>query len=381
MTKIFFWASIFFIFYTYLGYPLISLFLGIFFKKRINRGDFFPSLSLIIPAFNEESVIREKLENSLKLDYPKQKLEIIVCSESTDNTNSIVKEYSKRRVKLVEFSGRQGKSKMLYNTVPLSKGQVLVFSDANSIYSKNALIKLSGNFADSAIAAVAGKLSITNSKFSAISAGESWYKKYENIIRRFDSLRHSVIGVDGAMFALRREAYFPLSPERGDDFELAVEVLIRNKGVVFEPEAVCFEKASLASQVEIKRKIRIVSWFLKSFFILLSKMFSPFKPGLIFRMISHKLLRWFSPYFFISLFFASFFLLKQGFFFKLIFISQSIFYFFGALGWLLKERKKVIIPLALKIPFYFLVVNYAFLAGTVAAARQKQRPFWEKSQR
>jgi hypothetical protein len=110
-------------------------------------------------------------------------------------------------------------------------------------------------------------------------------------------------------------------------------------------------------------------------------MLSPFKPGLIFRMISHKLLRWFSPYFFISLFFASFFLLKQGFFFKVIFISQSIFYVFGALGWLLKERKKARIPLALKIPFYFLVVNYAFLAGTVAAARQKQRPFWEKSQR
>lgn len=367
--------------YVYGGYLGLSIFLGWLFSKPVKQEDIFPKITLLIAAFNEQGVIKEKLDNSLKLDYPEDKIEIVVCSESSDQTNKIVSEYASCGVKLFSYQKRQGKSAMIYKTISKISGEIIVFSDANAIYEEDALKKISRNFTEKNIGAVVGRLNIINPEESAVSQGESLYKKYEALLRKSNSQMRSVLGVDGSMFAIRRSVYLPISADRGDDFELAVRILIKGFGVVFEPEAISYEKGSVREFSEVKRKVRIVSWFLKSSFILLKEMVVSFKGKLIFQLISHKILRWFSPFFFISLLVSSFFLQRINFFYGAAFYSQIIFYLFGLVGWGLSGKTNRKIPGILKIPVYFLVFNYAFIVGVFQGLFRKQKPFWETSQR
>ncbi len=381
MAKIIFWFSAALIFYVYAGYLGVWIIVGSIFNRRRVKKDIFPSVTLIIPAFNEEKVIKDKLENSLSLDYPQGKLEIVVCSESTDQTNSIVSTYAQKGVKLFTYRKRQGKSAMLYDAVPQTQGEIIVFSDANAIFAENALKELLNNFADARIGAVCGRLKIANPQESAVSWGEYLYKQYEGLLRKYNSRLLSVLGVDGSIFALRRTLYLPISPQRGDDFELAARILIKGFGVVFEPEAVSFEKAALSSAVEATRKIRIVSWFLRSALILLKEMLWPFKGLLIFQLVSHKILRWYSPGFFILLFFSSLVLSSSHILYALVFAVQVVFYLAGTVGWIIFEGSGRKSPAGLKLPFYFLVFNSAFLLGVLRGIFLKPKPFWEKSQR
>ncbi len=376
-----FWTSLLLISYVYGGYLGLSIFLGWLFSKPVKQEDIFPKITLLIAAFNEQGVIKEKLDNSLKLDYPEDKIEIVVCSESSDQTNKIVSEYASCGVKLFSYQKRQGKSAMIYKTISKISGEIIVFSDANAIYEEDALKKISRNFTEKNIGAVVGRLNIINPEESAVSQGESLYKKYEALLRKSNSQMRSVLGVDGSMFAIRRSVYLPISADRGDDFELAVRILIKGFGVVFEPEAISYEKGSVREFSEVKRKVRIVSWFLKSSFILLKEMVVSFKGKLIFQLISHKILRWFSPFFFISLLVSSFFLQRINFFYGAAFYSQIIFYLFGLVGWGLSGKTNRKIPGILKIPVYFLVFNYAFIVGVFQGLFRKQKPFWETSQR
>ena len=373
-----FWLSLFILIYIYLGYLLISIILGNVFARPLIKKDILPAVSMIIPAFNEERVIKEKLDNMLELDYPKERLEIIVVSESIDQTNDIVREYSKKNVALYTYETRRGKSMMIYDTVPKAKGEIIVFSDANAIYEKDALRKLVRNFHDKTIGAAMGKLVITNPQDSSISKGESIYKKYEGLLRKYNSRLHSILGADGSMFALRRELYFPISPERGDDFELAVRILLKGFGVVFEPEAISYEKACVYCRDEIKRKIRIVSWFLKSSFILLTEALVSLRILLVFQLVSNKILRWMSPYFLILLLFSSYTLYNNHFLYRLFFFGQAAFYLAAVTGGIYALENNNRLVRLLRLPFYFLTFNYAFLLGTLRGLFIKQRSLWDK---
>jgi len=378
---IIFWTSLALILYVYGGYLVLTVILGCLFSKPVKKENILPTVTLLIAAFNEQKIIQAKLENSLGLDYPNDKLEIVVCSESNDQTNKIVSGYACRGVKLFSYPKRQGKSKMLYQAIPKISGEIIVFSDANAIYSKDALKKITRNFAGKNIGAVQGKLRIINPEESAVSQGEAIYKRYEALLRKSNSRTHSVLGVDGSLFAIRKSMYFPIAADRGDDFELAVRILIKGFGVVFEPEAVSYEKGSTRGSLEVKRKIRIVSWFLTSSFILLKEMMICFKWKLIFQLISHKILRWCSPFFFIFLLGSSLILRKTNVFYAAVFYIQVGFYLSGLFGWRLYEEKNKPVFKLLKIPIYFLVFNYAFFVGVLQGLFRKQKPFWEISQR
>ena len=362
----------------YVGYLGISILLGKIFRKPLKKEGILPNVSLVIPAFNEEKVIKDKLENSLGLDYPKEKLEIVVVSESDDQTNSIVSQYIEKGIILYTYRTRQGKSKMLYDTVPKTKGEIIVFSDANAIYEKDALKRLVSNFYDRHIGGVLGRLVIANPHDSSISGGESIYKKYEGLLRKYNSYLHSILGADGSMFGIRRELYSPISPTRGDDFELAVRILIKGFGLVFEPEAISYEKASISYHDEIRRKIRMVSWFLKSSFFLLKEMFRPFRGFLIFQLISNKILRWFSPYFVILLFFSNLVLYKTHPFYSIFFSIQILFYTIAVISGIYLKKGERRLHRLLGMAFYFLTFNYAFLLGTLKGLFFRQKSLWEK---
>ena len=380
MTKFIFWLSSFLICYVYFGYLILSIALGELFKKALEKKETLPHVSIIIACYNEEINIRAKIENLLRLDYPKEKLQILIASESTDKTNEIVSEYKERGVELYAYNNRRGKTLLLHDTVPLAKGELLVFSDANVLLKQDCVRKITRNFYEKTVGAVTGAVTIKNSGISSISWGETIYKRYETALRRSNSKLGSVLNPDGAIFAIRKELYRPISPKRGDDFELVIRVLLRGKYSLFEPEALAYEEASVNASQEIKRKVRMVSWFLKSACLLLGEALLNLKIGLALQIISHKILRWFSPYFFMIIFISNVLLWNYGLFYNISLIIQSAFYVLGILGLLVFGRGKKKPPIFIRAADYFLVFNYAFLAGTIKGMFSgKTSSAWEKS--
>lgn len=379
MAKIIFWISIFTILYTYFGYIAICILLGKLFGKKIKKKEMYPYISIIVPCYNEENIIRQKLENLLSLDYPKDKLQIMIASESTDKTNEIVSGLKDEGVELYAYKGRHGKPVLLYKTVPKARGEIIVFSDANAIFKKDALKKISRNFYEERIGAVSGILMIANPSASPISKGEYIYKRYEAILRKSNSAMRCLLNADGSIFAIRKKLYRPISPERGDDFELVGRILIGGYHSVFEDEAISYEDACTVARKEAARKIRMVSWFLKSFLILLKEMLLKFRFGLIFQMISHKLLRWLSPFFFIALFISNFMLWKGGLIYRSLLMIQIAVYLMGILAIYVSGVKKRRPPFILGAVEYFLMFNYSFMVGIIKGLTpHKTSPDWEK---
>ncbi len=361
-----FWISCFLIFYTYFGYLALSILLGSLFKIKRVKQEYFPQVSLIIPCYNEEKVIRDKLNNILELDYPKDKLQVLIASESSDATNSIVSEYANRNIQLYKYDERRGKTVILFNTIKHAKGEIIIFSDANVLLKNDCIKAITSNFYDKGVGAVTGLLSISNPKASSISCGESIYKRYETLLRESNGKSGRVLNPDGAIFAIRKELYCPISPERGDDFELVIRVLLKNKYSVMEQGAISYENASTTPEAEINRKIRMVSWFLRSTTILLKEMLLKFRLDLAFQIISHKILRWFSPYFFIAILISNCMITNKKAIYYFTLLIQIGFYLMAISSlYLCKKLTRERIPTFLKLANYFLVFNYSFLAGTI----------------
>jgi cellulose synthase/poly-beta-1,6-N-acetylglucosamine synthase-like glycosyltransferase len=362
--------------YTFIGYPILLFILSLFFKKTVRKKDETPSVSLIISAYNEENVIKQKIENSLELDYPGEKIEIIVASESTDGTDKIVVGYKSQGVILFSHEGRVGKSATLYEAIPRTKGEIIIFSDANAMYKKDAIRKIVRNFSDPRIGCVSGRLTYVNSGRSNIGEGESAYWEFDFILKKLAS-RMFVLGggVNGSIFAIRKEYYDPIDKYRGDDFEIANRIEINGHGVVLEPEAISYEESSTQAKQELKRKIRLASWNLKSSLILLGEALRKFRFRTVFLLFSHRFLRYTTPLWLMVILFSNLFLLSSA--YKYIFYLQIIFYLFALTGFLF-EKNRTKIPSVLLFPFYFCLVNYAALVAVFRTIFRKTQVVWEK---
>lgn len=363
--------------YTFFGYPLILWMLSVFFGKKVNQKEYYPSVSLIISAYNEEGCIKKKMENSLKLDYPKDKLEIIVASESTDKTNEIVNEYKEEKVVLYAYAKREGKRATLYRTVPKAKGEIIIFSDANAIYKSDAIKKIIRNFADQRIGCVSGRLRYIKSKESLIGSSESNYWEYEFFLKRMASKLFLLTGgVNGSIFAIRKALYDPIDKNRGDDFEIACRIQINGYGVVLEPEAISYEETSKNSKQEFERKVRLASWNLKSTILLLGEALKKRKLLTAFFLFSHRLLRYTTPVWIILVFVINIFLLDSALYY--FFFLQLVFFSLAFLGFII-ERLKLKVNSLFLMPFYFCMVNYAAMIGLIKNILRKTELFWEKT--
>jgi len=362
--------------YSYFGYPLALIILGFFRVKKIKKAEITPPVTLFVSAYNEEKLIRKKLENSLNLDYPKDKLEIVVASESDDKTNEIVKEYQNKGIKLFAYLGRGGKDYTVYRTVPKCSGEIIVFSDANAMYKKDAIRKLVRNFNDPKIGCVSGELRYTNPQKKSIGETEGLYWKYENFLKRQESKIQSLLGTNGSIFALRKELYSPLSEYRGGDFDLPIKIAQQGYGIIWEPEAISQEEVSSTSKEEFKRKIRIISWTWKSALILLKDSFKRFQNLLVFQLVSHKILRWLIGFFLIFIFLSNIFLLDK-FLYLLLFILQIVFYSLAIFGYF-QDKKARRLNKLVNLVYYFCMVNLACLIGVTGGIFGKQKPTWEK---
>jgi cellulose synthase/poly-beta-1,6-N-acetylglucosamine synthase-like glycosyltransferase len=363
------------IFYVYLGYPLIAFLLSFILNKQVKKASYEPMVTILIAAYNEEDDIEDTVKNKLNLNYPKEKLEIIVISDgSTDRTDQIVKGYEIQGVKLLRQEPRAGKTSALNMSVPQAKGDIIVFSDANSQYDKNTLTKLVVNFNDPDVGYVTGKMIYVNIDGSTIGDGCSAYMKYENILRDLETRLGSVVGVDGGVDAVRKKLYQPMNNDQLPDFVQPLKVVEQGYRVVYEPEALLQEQALKASSDEYRMRVRVslrAMWALYDMRNLLT-----FSPSLIFswQLLSHKVLRYLCFIFLLVAFFTNLTLWNEGVFYKLIFIIQCLSY----LGALISPtlEKKGYASKVLYLFNYFTLLNLASAHAFIKFIMRKKIVTW-----
>ena len=365
--------------YTYAAYPLIVAGLGALRPRSWRRDEnALPRLTLVVSAYNEEAVIDEKLRNCLALEYPRELLQIIVASESTDATNVVVRRYENDGIELRAYAERLGKSATLGRAMKHIRGDVVVFTDANALYGRDALTKLARNFADPRVGAVIGHLQYRDPSDSVGGRGETIYWRYDHWLRRHASRTLGIIpGITGGVFAIRKNLYFPLSDDRGDDYELCTGIAIRGHAVVFEPDAVAEERASETTRQQFHRKIRLVRWNTMSSLLLIRDAFRFGRPWVAIQVISHRLLRYTVPVWLVLALAASLALAPTSQTFRALALLQIAFYFVGATGWA-AETARISLPRVCLIPSYFVMVNMAAMCGLVAGITRGQASLWQK---
>jgi len=361
------------VFYTYAGYPVILYIAGLFRRRRGRTdSDKLPRVALIISAHNESRVIRDKIENTLQLDYPEDRLKIIVASDgSDDGTESIVREYP--GVVLKAFDKRSGKSATLNRAVVGLEEDILIFSDANAFYRKDAVRKLVRNFSDPDIGCVVGKLVYMDGE-SSVGKGESLYWRYEALLNWLESRMKSVLVATGTIFAIRRSLYRPVQSDVANDLQIPADIASQGYGVVYENEAVATEKATSYYREEFRRKYRIIVRGLTGYSHLAGDFGSRFRN---FQFLSRKLLRWWVGPILTVVYITNIFLLNRPLFLSL-FILQSLFYLLALAGFItgLGNRQSRF----LYIPFYFVTVNAASFYAIVTFLSGKRYSAWDKAE-
>lgn len=375
MIKTLFWISVGLVGSVYLLYPMaISVFSKIFGKSPLTQ-DIEPFTSLIIPMHNEERVARKKLENTLNLDYPKDRLEIIFALDGcADGTKKILSECKDPRITIIESRARGGKVAVLNRVVPLAKGRIIVFSDANSMHREDALKKIVRNFADKKVGCVSGKLVYLEADSNSIGRGENLYWKYEGFLKRQESKLGRLLVTNGSIQAVRKELYPYPDPEIADDFSIPLLIQAKGYKVLNEPEAVVYEKATQSLKEEFAQKVRIISQGIKGA-VRMRRDLLRLGPIGLFELFFHKVLRWCIPLFLIVIFFTNLLLVNNVFYFSL-FAAQIVFYILAFTGFILRNQSKVKV---FYVPFYLCLVNFASLAAFYRFFRKGETHIWDKA--
>ncbi len=385
--QLLFWLAVAIVFYSYVGYGLVLYFLvrirGFFKGKRIVPVPTdWPSVTLLVAAYNEEHDIENKVRNSLALIYPPEKIKFLFVTDgSTDQTPNIVRKFSE--VTLLHSADRKGKMAAVDRAMAQVDTDVVVFTDANTMLNPEAAKNIARHFLDSKVGAVAGeKQVISNSEDSAAGAGEGFYWKYENTLKRWDSELYSVVGAAGELFSVRTKLYFPVPKDTIiEDFYMTLKIAEQGYRVVYEPQAIAQELPSAGTDEELKRKVRIAAGGLQAI-SRLSPLLNFFRYGVLsFQYVSHRVLRWtLAPLSLLFIFIANLVLAANGsLLYQLIFGLQLCFYLAAGIGYLLQKRKLKI--KAFFIPYYFLMMNYAVYAGFFRLIKGKQSAVWERSKR
>jgi cellulose synthase/poly-beta-1,6-N-acetylglucosamine synthase-like glycosyltransferase len=372
------------IIYVYLGYPSLLRFARTTRSRRTTPregGDARPVVSLVIPAYNEWPVIRQKLENSLAVAYPADRLEIIVASDgSDDGTNEIVEEFASRRIVLRAFAPRAGKISVLNRTIPDARGEVVALCDANVMFHADALERLVDHFADPDVGAVTGDVRIASAD-APFGDGEGLYYKYERFIQSQESALGSTVTVDGGMYAIRKQLFRPLPVDTIlDDFVIGMNVALAGYRVIYDPAAVATENATMDVRQEFRRKVRIVAGGFREL-LRGHGIPGPWRPQLFWSYVSHKLLRWLVPWCLLAILASSAILAwRQGphsVAAALVF-AQLAFYACALIG---TTRPNAHWPAMIGVPFYFCMVNAAAGLGLLRGLSGAERVMWKKAQR
>jgi cellulose synthase/poly-beta-1,6-N-acetylglucosamine synthase-like glycosyltransferase len=386
--NIFFWIGAFIVFYTYLGYGLL-LFLLVKIKEhffpaeKAQITDDLPEITLLIAAYNEESVIKDKMLNCKALKYPEGKLKFFwITDGSNDKTNDLLAAYPK--VHVLYQPERQGKTSALNRGITFVETPIVTFTDANTMLNENAILEIGKAFADPKVGCVAGEKRIEQKDTSGATAGEGIYWKYESTLKALDDRLHSTIGAAGELFAIRTKLFEQMPADTLlDDFILSMKIAQKGYKIAYCKKAYAIENPSANMIEEEKRKIRISAGGLQSIYRL-HALLNPFKYGVLsFQYVSHRVLRWsVTPIIFFLLFPLNILLIAFSncpIFYSILFALQVIFYL--AAAWGKRCAQKQIKNNLFYIPYYFLFMNISVLKGFRYLKNKKGSGIWEKAKR
>ncbi len=391
--KLIFWILLFILFYTYIGYALVlyvilkirELHIP---KKRFNFDPSYePDVCLFVTAFNEKDYVKQKVENSFSLDYPKEKIQYLwITDGSDDGTPELLRKYDMLEVH--HLPERKGKMHAMNRGVKFVKTPIIIFSDTNTILGKFSIREIVAKFSNDNTGCVAGEKRIVEKDAdSAAGAGEGLYWKFESWVKKMDAELNSAVGAVGELFAIRTGLFEDVETDcLLDDFIISLRIAQKGYHIAYAPNAFAEETASLNVKEELKRKIRIAAGGIQTIFRLRGLM-NPFRYGILsWQYFSHKVLRWtFAPVSLLLILPVNLIIVWQqkGWydfeFYSVLLYIQILCYLLAAIGWFFENRKLRF--KLLFIPYYFASINYAAIRGIFRYLKGKQSVNWEKSKR
>jgi poly-beta-1,6-N-acetyl-D-glucosamine synthase len=372
-----FWICVTLLAYHYVGFPLLVWLVARLRPRPVHAAPVTPTVSMIIAAYNEEAVIRQKCENTLQLDYPRDRLEVIVAADgSNDRTMDIVKQYAERGIAVQHAPERTGKTAAINRAAQRATGEILFFSDANTVYDPQTLRTMMRSFADPSVGAVSGRKVILEHGQRDASRGETAFWGYEIFLKTGESLAGSIATADGEIFAVRRDAFQPIpAGVVHDDMYLTLRIVEQGRRVVLERDAVSAEYASKTLKDEFHLKVRYASagYQIVQMF---RHMLIPPRSWFAVQFLSHKVLRWMAWALLIVTFATSAFL--PGPFYRTVFLLQGAFYAIALLGWAAIGRLNLGL---LYFPLYFAMGNTAGAYGFARWLTRGQSTQWRRAER
>lgn len=371
MAEFVFWLAAAVPAYAYLGYPLALAALALLIHRPVRKQPVTPTVSLLIPAYREARMIQHKIRNALELDYPAEKLEIVVaCDGSPDETPQLARALADgSRVRVIDYAQNRGKTAVLNATVPELRHEIIVFSDATALLYPDALRRLVENFADPQVGAVSGRYTVVKAGEVAIGKSEDVYWKYETLLKVLESRISSTLGAHGHLHAIRKELYpFPPPGTINDDYVIPTSVLARGYRAVYEPSAVVYEEAR--EMTGFGRRVRIMAGNIQQLAYMRGLLW-PFQPLPLFFFVSHKLMRLLAPFAMAAALAANLFLLERP-LYRWLALGQGLFYLLALAGVRIPLRPRVLV-----LPYYFTMINLAVFAGLYHTLGGLRRMRWK----
>ncbi|MGB8061952.1 MAG: glycosyltransferase family 2 protein [Candidatus Sulfotelmatobacter sp.] len=366
MVRLWFWIAVGFPVYVYFGYPILLWGLQAIFGSSAGRQPVEPSVSLLVAAYNEAVVIADKIRNGLALDYPADKLEIVVASDgSKDATADIVRSLAEAesggRVRLLHYEKNRGKTVVLNDAVPQLRGEIVAFSDASSMLAPNSIRVLVQSFSDPRIGAASGVYRLLKKDQARLGAQEDLYWKYETFLKVQEARLGAFTGAHGSLYAIRRELYpFPSPDTINDDFTIPIRILEQGYRVAYEPAAIAYEEAH--EMEGFSRRVRITAGNIEQLREIKGLLWPP-RPFVLFCLLSHKTGRLLVPLFMLVALAANV-VLRSQFPYNWLLVGQVLFYGLAVLGAIFSLRPKI-----LRLPYYFCMINSALFAWVYQALR------------
>jgi len=375
--EIIFWLSVFLMFWAYFGYWLMLKAISLVYTRQVTKDDTQPPLTVVITAYNEERRISEKLDNTLALDYPKDKLEIIVVSDgSTDRTEDIVRSYADRGVKLLPIEGRHGKHYGQGRGIQMAASEIVILTDATTFLEPDGAAKIVRNFADPTVGCVSSEDRMKSG--GANSTGEGMYVTYEMKLRSLESAVGSLVGVSGSFWAVRKHLCKDWIDNMSADFYMPSVTRINGLRTVVEPEAHGYYEVLRDPEKEFGRKVRTIVHGFEVLFRF-ARVLNPFRYGFYsLQMFSHKLCRWLVPLFLITAFLSNVILFGSGLFYQVTMIAQIIMYLLSVLAYVDRKLQNVVL---FKVPFFFVMFNLSILVAWYKYLTGQEYVTWEATKR
>ncbi len=363
--------------YVYAGYPALCAMIAALCNRGVRGAEGTPTVTIIIAAFNEAACIERTLRNKLSLDYPPERVEVIVVSDASDDgTDEIVRraaDETGRAVRLLRQEPRAGKTAALNLAVENASGELLVFSDANSLYGPSALRRLVEPFADPEVGYVTGRMVYKAPDGSLTGEGCSAYMRYENVLRGLETRLGSVVGVDGGIDAVRASLYAPMRHDQQPDFVLPLSIVQRDLRVVFQPRALLYEDSLSVPSDEFRMRTRVA---LRAWHALKDKamLLNPFRHGFYsWQLFSHKWLRYLAPIFQLGALVSNAILVGTAPIWNALLALQAVFYALALVGLLLRNHR---LPPPLSFPFYLCLLNGAAGNALIRFLRGERLVTW-----